>query len=197
MTSSFENLCWVLHCWRQKLHNVLSCHFPFPCHLTTAESLSWNWTFCSPFLVQNAVGVTIENWTNQKLEFPEDFISEGARDMWYKPSEVRQMYICFNIVIWHIINISPLLESSTNRVTSNVRKSNMAKQIVFILLILIKGVHKPDLEKTLISTQVRRHTRDFGLLAHGVRGSQSRGSLCYLIEDSWPMYTSHHYHLVP
>ena len=34
------------------------------------------------------MGVTIENWTNQKLEFPEDFISEGARDMWYKPSEV-------------------------------------------------------------------------------------------------------------
>ena len=39
--------------------------------------------------------------------------------------------------------------------------------------------------------QVRRHTRDLGLLAHGVRGSQSRGSLCYLIEDSWPMYESH------
>ena len=35
--------------------------------------------------------------------------------------------------------------------------------------------------------QVRPHMRDFGLLAHGVRGSKSRGSLCYLVEDSWPM----------
>jgi len=93
-----------------------------PEKLTTSKRLATRkegWVGRSQY--ENAVGVTIENWTNQKLEFPEDFISEGARDMWYKPSEVR------------------------------------------------------------------RHTRDFGLLAHGVRGSQSRGSLCYLIEDSWPI----------
>ena len=40
--------------------------------------------------------------------------------------------------------------------------------------------------------QVRPHMRDFGLLAHGVRGSKSRGSLCYLVEDSWPMWVDSH-----
>jgi len=93
-----------------------------PEKLTTSSRLATRkegWVGRSQY--ENAVGVTIENWTNQKLEFPEDFISEGARDIWYKPLEVR------------------------------------------------------------------RHTRDLCLLAHGVRGSRSRGSLCYLIEDSWPI----------
>ena len=53
------------------------------------------------FFVQNAVGVTIENWTNQKLEFPEDFISEGARDMWYKPLEVTHTFI--NISLYSVV----------------------------------------------------------------------------------------------
>lgn len=69
----------------------------------------------------NAVGVSVENWTNQKLEFPEDFISEGAKDSGFPPVEVP------------------------------------------------------------------RHSREVGLLAHGEAGSQSRGSLCYLLEDSWPI----------
>jgi len=100
------------------IHSFLS----KPEKLTTSKRLEARkegWVGQSQY--ENAVGVTIENWTNQKLEFPEDFISEGARDMWYKPLEVRP------------------------------------------------------------------HMRDFGLLAHGVRGSKSRGSLCYLVEDSWPI----------
>ena len=62
------------------------------------------------FYVQNAVGVTIENWTNQKLEFPEDFISEGARDMWYKPLEVTHTFyytfINISLYIYIIFMIS-------------------------------------------------------------------------------------------
>ena len=56
------------------------------------------------FFAQNAVGVTIENWTNQKLEFPEDFISEGARDMWYKPLEVTHTFI--NISLYFVVQSS-------------------------------------------------------------------------------------------
>ena len=69
---------------------------------TTAAKNECFYIFSSPFLVQNAVGITIENWTNQKLEFPEDFISEGARDMWYKPSEVTW------IIFLHLITFSNL-----------------------------------------------------------------------------------------
>ena len=46
--------------------------------------------------------MTIENWTNQKLEFPEDFISEGARDMWYKPLEVTHTFYYTFINIAHL-----------------------------------------------------------------------------------------------
>ena len=84
----------------QKLHNMPSCHllarFTFPSRFR--ELLQMKLDVFSQFcLLQNAVGVTIENWTNQKLEFPEDFISEGARDIWYKPLEVRwrNIFWCF------------------------------------------------------------------------------------------------------
>jgi len=69
---------------------------------------------------KNAVGISIENWTNHKLEFPEFTIAEGAKDRWYSPVDIP------------------------------------------------------------------RHTRDIALLAYGQRGSGTKGSLSYLVEDSWP-----------
>ena len=84
----------------QKLHNMPSCHllarFTFPSRFRELLQMKLD-VFSQLFLLQNAVGVTIENWTNQKLEFPEDFISEGARDIWYKPLEVRwrNIFWCF------------------------------------------------------------------------------------------------------
>ena len=69
---------------------------------------------------QNAVGISIDNWTNQKLEFPEFTIAEGAKDRWYNPVDIQ------------------------------------------------------------------RHTRDIALLAYSQRGSGTKGSLSYLVEDSWP-----------
>ena len=69
---------------------------------------------------QNAVGISIDNWTNQKLEFPEFTIDEGSKDRWYSPVDIH------------------------------------------------------------------RHTRDIALLAYSLRGSGTKGSLSYLVEDSWP-----------
>ena len=71
-------------------------------------------------LFQNAVGISIDNWTNQKLEFPEVTITEGGKDRWYSPLDIA------------------------------------------------------------------RHTRDIAILAHSVRGSGNKGSISYLVEDSWP-----------
>jgi len=69
---------------------------------------------------KNAVGISIENWTNQKLEFPEVTITEGAKDRWYEPVDIH------------------------------------------------------------------RHSRDIAILAHSQRGSGTKGSLSFLVEDSWP-----------
>jgi len=69
---------------------------------------------------KNAVGISIENWTNQKLEFPEFTITEGGKDRWYKPVDIP------------------------------------------------------------------KHTRDISMLAHSLRGSGAKGSISYLVEDSWP-----------
>jgi len=69
---------------------------------------------------KNAVGISVDNWTNQKLEFPEVSLAEGAKDRWYKPVDVA------------------------------------------------------------------RHTRDIAMLAYSQRGSGNKGSLSYLVEDSWP-----------
>lgn len=69
---------------------------------------------------ETAVGITVENWLNQRLEFPELNIAEGAVDRWLQP------------------------------------------------------------------VSVERHTRDIALLAHGTRGGGSKGSVSFLIEDSWP-----------
>ena len=33
---------------------------------------------------------------------------------------------------------------------------------------------------------IARHTRDIAILAHSVRGSGNKGSISYLVEDSWP-----------
>jgi len=69
---------------------------------------------------EKAVGITIDNWTNNKLEFPELTITDGAVDRWLKPDTIS------------------------------------------------------------------RHTSDISLLAHGLRGGGTKGSVSYLIEDSWP-----------
>jgi len=69
---------------------------------------------------KNAVGISIENWTNQKLEFPEVTIDEGEKDRWYGPIDIH------------------------------------------------------------------RHSRDIAILAYSQRGSGTKGSLSYLVEDSWP-----------
>ena len=37
---------------------------------------------------QNAVAVSIENWTNQKLEFPALTQEEGRTDRWWKPQDI-------------------------------------------------------------------------------------------------------------
>ena len=37
---------------------------------------------------QNAVGVVVENWTNQRLEFPEVEVEAGGQDRWYQPAAV-------------------------------------------------------------------------------------------------------------
>ena len=66
------------------------------------------------------VGISIDNWTNQRLEFPDLTITEGAKDRWYIPVDIP------------------------------------------------------------------RHTRDIALLAYSQRGSGTKGSLSYLVEDSWP-----------
>ena len=39
-------------------------------------------------LFQNAVAVLVENWTNQKLEFPELSQELGGTDRWYPPENV-------------------------------------------------------------------------------------------------------------
>ena len=47
---------------------------------------------CSTFFsfLQDAVGISIENWTNQKLQFPQFTISEGSKDRWYKPVDIEK-----------------------------------------------------------------------------------------------------------
>jgi len=69
---------------------------------------------------KDAVGISVDNWTNQKLEYPEVTISEGSKDRWYKPVDIE------------------------------------------------------------------KHTRDIAMLAYGVEGLGTTGSLSYLVEDSWP-----------
>jgi hypothetical protein len=39
---------------------------------------------------QDAVGISIENWTNQKLQFPQFTISKGSKDRWYKPVDIEK-----------------------------------------------------------------------------------------------------------
>ena len=41
----------------------------------------------------------MENWTNQKLEYPEDFIAEGGRDQWYKPMEVGKQLCKIRVLL--------------------------------------------------------------------------------------------------
>merc|ERR1712117_907211 len=38
----------------------------------------------------DVVGISVENWLNQKLLYPEVTISAGSRDRWYKPVDVEK-----------------------------------------------------------------------------------------------------------
>ena len=71
-------------------------------------------------LLQDVVGISVENWLNQKLLSPIVTLSAGSRDRWYKP------------------------------------------------------------------VAVEKHSRDIVLLAYSEEGSGTKGSLSYLVEDSWP-----------
>ena len=44
--------------------------------------------FNDALCVQNAVGIVVENWTNQRLEFPEVEVEAGGQDRWYQPAAV-------------------------------------------------------------------------------------------------------------
>ena len=59
---------------------------PFPpCTYTYSHHLiSYKYHLC----LQNAVAVSIENWTNQKLEFPSLTQEEGGTDRWYPPQDI-------------------------------------------------------------------------------------------------------------
>jgi len=70
---------------------------------------------------KTAVGITVENWSNHKLEAPDVTIDDGGVDRWLKPMTVP------------------------------------------------------------------RHTRDISIIAYSTRGSETKGSVSYLIEDSWPI----------
>jgi len=85
--------------------------------LTNAER---NWLRKTKY--KNAVGISIENWTNHKLEFPDFDIEDGSSDRWYNPVDIP------------------------------------------------------------------RHMRDIGLLAYskGAGRSGNKGTISYLVEDSWP-----------
>jgi len=69
---------------------------------------------------KDAVGVTVDNWSNHRLELPEVSLSLGASDRWWQPRDIQ------------------------------------------------------------------RHTRDIALLSYGIRGSGSKGTITFHIENSWP-----------
>jgi len=54
--------------------------------LTEQTSSSSSWLQQTGY--QNAVGIVVENWTNQRLEFPEVEVEAGGQDRWYQPAAV-------------------------------------------------------------------------------------------------------------
>jgi len=82
------------------------------------KSLGGHWLKNTAY--KNAVGITIENWTNHNLEFPELSVAEGSTDRWLKPGLVAL------------------------------------------------------------------HTSDICTMAYGTRGGDAKGTVSYMIEDSWP-----------